>query len=150
MSRNSCRRIEQYLVSLVNQSRKSRHIRKYRLSKYLSNSARLHSRRMANSRNIFHDPNAGFENVAYIYNPKASDWQIASQFHRQWMGSPGHRSNILNNNNNTIGIGVVRRGSHFYATQKFTYSGITMNYPISITHDIYDTIIRPIKKILNI
>jgi uncharacterized protein YkwD len=149
MRRNNCRRIEQYLCSLVNQSRKKSGIRKYRMNRNLSNFAKDHSKRMANSRNIFHDPNAGFENVAYIFNPGASDWQLASQFHRQWMGSPGHRSNILNNNNDTIGIGVVQRGSHFYATQKFTKSGITMNYTGSIIQEIYDAVIRPINRILS-
>lgn len=104
---------------------------------------------MANARDIFHDPNTGFENVAYIFNPGASDRQIASQFHHQWMGSPGHRSNILNISNDTIGIGVVRRGSHFYATQKFSKSGITTNYSISIGHYFYNTIIRPINTILS-
>lgn len=91
------------------------------LNRGLSRLARNHSKWMAGGRHIFHDPDAGFENVAYIYHPGLSDWELAESFHRQWMGSSGHRANILHPSNNSIGIGVARRGNHFYATQKFTY-----------------------------
>jgi len=148
MPRNNCQRIESIIYSLTNKSRNKQGIRKYRYSKNLSNYARDHSKRMANARDIFHDSNAGFENVAYIFNPGSSDQQIASQFHRQWMKSSGHRSNILNTTNDIIGIGVVRRGSHFYATQRFSQSGIATNFSYSVFDSIYDSIVRPIDKIL--
>lgn len=70
------------------------------LTKYLTESARRHSKKMAHSRNIFHDPNVGFENVAYVYHPGLSDWELAKKFHKQWMQSSGHRANILHRNNN--------------------------------------------------
>ncbi len=121
MMRNSCSRIEHNIFRLVNSSRKKRHLHKMDLNRGLSRLARKHSKRMVRSGNIFHDPHAGFENVAYLCHPGQSDWEIAQSFHRQWMGSSGHRANILNHTNNSIGIGVARRGNHFYATQKFTY-----------------------------
>lgn len=121
MTHNSCSRIERNIFRLVNSSRKKRHLQKMGLNRGLSRLARKHSKRMARSGNIFHDPDASFENVGYVFHPGLSDWELAESFHRQWMDSFGHRANILHSSNNSIGIGVARRGNHFYATQKFTY-----------------------------
>lgn len=83
--------------------------------------ARKHSAWMARSGHFIHSPEPIFENIAFIQHPGLSDYEIAKQFHRQWMNSPGHRANILHSSNNQIGIGVVKRGSKFYATQQFSH-----------------------------
>ncbi|WP_319642625.1 CAP domain-containing protein [Methanovulcanius yangii] len=49
-----------------------------------------------------------------------SDQDIAYALHKIWMGSPGHRKNILENNFYRVGIGVHRKGSKFYATELFS------------------------------
>ena len=48
-----------------------------------------------------------------------SSKDVATQLHKSWMNSAGHRRNILNSNFSLIGIGVKRRGNNFYATQIF-------------------------------
>jgi len=44
---------------------------------------------------------------------------VALAFHKSWMGSQGHRRNILNGSFNLIGVGVKKRGRYYYATQIF-------------------------------
>ena len=48
-----------------------------------------------------------------------SSKDVALAFHKSWMGSPGHRRNILDSNFNLIGVGVKKRGKYYYATQIF-------------------------------
>ena len=49
----------------------------------------------------------------------STNHQIARAFHRTWMKSPDHRSNILNPSFSKLGIGVKRQGNKFYATELF-------------------------------
>jgi len=144
MTRHSCSRIEHNILKLVNSSRKKHDLQKMHLNRGLSRLARKHSKRMASENRIFHDPHAGFENIGEIYHPGLSDWELAVSFHRQWMSSSGHRANILHPSNNSIGIGVARRGNHFYATQKFTYRTVgsrTWNFNRKFQQNIGEAII---------
>lgn len=49
----------------------------------------------------------------------SSDHDIAKALHYQWMHSPGHRANILNEKFKKMGLGIKRHGNKFYATQVF-------------------------------
>jgi len=46
--------------------------------------------------------------------------ELARLIHKSWMGSPGHRKNILKPKYTHLGIGVIRRGEKVKATQKFS------------------------------
>lgn len=58
------------------------------------------------------------ENIAYIGGVSDAN-ELANQFMRNWMNSPGHRANILSNNFSSIGVGVYKTGNTVYATQEF-------------------------------
>lgn len=48
-----------------------------------------------------------------------TDKDIARALHDNWMGSSGHRKNILTQEFKKIGIGIKRNGNGFYATELF-------------------------------
>lgn len=89
----------------------------------LTESAAAHSTRMANGAGLTHDGwvdeirAAGYgngtlgQNVAYGYS--------ASNVVDGWMGSPGHRANILNGVFTDIGVGCVNRNGTLWWTQNF-------------------------------
>lgn len=58
------------------------------------------------------------ENIAYIQS-SSSNSSLASQFMTNWMNSSGHRANILSTNFSSIGIGIYKIGTTYYATQEF-------------------------------
>ncbi|MEM8658354.1 MAG: CAP domain-containing protein [Pseudomonadota bacterium] len=58
------------------------------------------------------------ENIAYR-TEAASDVATAQAIMEQWMGSPGHQANILDNRLAQIGVGVARGDGRVYAVQVF-------------------------------
>jgi uncharacterized protein YkwD len=60
------------------------------------------------------------ENIAMhsAYGPSSNPDTVARAFVQMWMGSSGHKANILNANYNRIGVGVAY-GQGCYATQDF-------------------------------
>jgi len=44
----------------------------------------------------------------------------ASFIHSQFMSSPNHRSNVLDRDMDSIGIGVVERGGQLFAVEDFS------------------------------
>ncbi len=57
------------------------------------------------------------ENIASHYG--ASPEEVAGSLMTGWMNSPGHRANILSGKYSHVGVGVVQKDLHFYATQAF-------------------------------
>ncbi|WP_404783837.1 CAP domain-containing protein [Altericista sp. CCNU0014] len=43
-------------------------------------------------------------------------------FQRGWMGSPGHRKNLLDRRYGQFGFGIAKSGSRIYAVQLFSFS----------------------------
>lgn len=70
------------------------------------------------------NPIASSENIAMRYENQISYWYFAELIVQQWMDSPGHRQNILDERLNALGCGAVfsvsndGTGSNFRATQK--------------------------------
>ncbi|WP_300383607.1 CAP domain-containing protein [Clostridium sp.] len=62
--------------------------------------------------------NAWGENIAYIQGGY-DNVVLATKFMDNWMNSSGHRANILSSNFSSIGVGVYKVGSTYYATQEF-------------------------------
>jgi uncharacterized protein YkwD len=123
-------KIERSLFDQVNQERASRGIPELKWNDKLMQSARKHTERMKAAHALTHqvdgEPvllqriattglrfNASAENVAYATNP--------DDLHPGWMHSEGHRRNILNPQYNSIGIGVLKSGNVYYATQNFAH-----------------------------
>jgi uncharacterized protein YkwD len=86
-----------------------------------------HKRANAIIRNFSHQgcPSGCGENIAMmpIGNIQGIGFvnreNIAQNFVKNWMRSPGHRSNILRTNYHSISIGVAQYGRKYYAVQLF-------------------------------
>jgi len=121
---------ERKVVALTNKRRKAHGCGPLVLRKTLRKAARRHTVRMAEAGQLEHQlpgepdlgrrvTNAGYtgwtmlaENIAYGYpTPRAVV--------RGWMGSQGHRANILNCRLNHIGVGLVRAHGVAWWTQVF-------------------------------
>jgi len=67
-------------------------------------------------------PNIGVsENIWMIKNGgKLSSWNLGRKAVRDWMGSEGHRRNLLDPRWKYLGTGTAQRGSKIYITQNFS------------------------------
>jgi uncharacterized protein YkwD len=116
---------ESTLANLINSERSKAGVRTLVLNDNASAVARDWAKTMANQNRLYHNPNLrrdienrvgrGWrmlgENVAY--NPSIND------MHRRFMGSSGHRANILNRSYTHLGVGVVAKNGQFWAAQVF-------------------------------
>lgn len=112
----------------TNEARVNAGLQPLRMTIRLNYVAQSWSERMAYEQTMYHNPNyssqypAGWsraaENVAYGYTP---DSVVAA-----WMGSTGHKANILRPEHNYIGIGVgVTSSGRLYFTQDFAQYNTT-------------------------
>jgi uncharacterized protein YkwD len=122
---------EQILLALANQARAEAGLAPLQSDQGLAKAARQHAETMAARQELSHqfpgEPdlmqrlaansdlrvNQVAENVG-----QASD---AQEVHEGFMGSPPHRANLLNPAYNSVGIGVVHRGSELYVVQDFAH-----------------------------
>jgi uncharacterized protein YkwD len=126
--------IEQKMFAMVNRERANAGVSELKWSDKLKQSARKHTEKLAEHRMLSHqfsdEPNvqarmaatgfhfsASAENVASTSGRSIAD--AAEEMHQGLMSSPGHRANILNPKYTAVGIGVVRKGNSYYATQNF-------------------------------
>ncbi len=119
------------LLVLINRARKSRGIKPLKTTPKLAKAARKWSGRLANTRNLRHDPGllgsvsrsagcsrvtAWGENVAYTSGSAASMFAM-------YMNSPGHRANILSRSFSYVGVGSINSsaswGTVHWNTMKF-------------------------------
>lgn len=135
----NCHEIERYILELVNKSREENGLNTLKNNSDLKDIAKNHSSDMANAGHIWHGNGVhlagGFagENVALMHSGRVrgfhheinSSWDVASALHSIWMDSPGHRANILRPGFNLLGVGVVRKGNGYYATQLFKAGGFS-------------------------
>jgi uncharacterized protein YkwD len=108
------------MLALINTARRHHGDHRLRLSASVSNSAKRHSRRMANNNTLFHTSNVGAklknwsvwgENVGY-------GWGVHQVF-TAWMHSAEHRANILKKKFRRIGVGLYWKGGKVWATADF-------------------------------
>jgi hypothetical protein len=106
-----------------------------RLMSDLTTIARRHSRRMASDHTIYHNNNLG--------NEVSGHWWAAGEnvgmgdscqaIHDAFMGSPGHRSNIIDRDYNQVGVGVAfDEDGTVYVTEDF--AGRPSGAPRRIVH----------------
>jgi uncharacterized protein YkwD len=126
------KRIEDEVVAIVNRERFNRGLPRLRIDERLRASARAHSQDMAERGYVAHlspdgttpaermracgHPQPGAENIA-MGQPRPQVVMTA------WMGSPGHRANILRPEFQAIGVGIhpTQRGQGPWWTQHFGY-----------------------------
>ncbi|QEG36217.1 CAP domain-containing protein [Bythopirellula goksoeyrii] len=58
------------------------------------------------------------ENLAYWEDPRLTVIELAESIHQGWIDSPGHQRNLVGDYHE-VGIGVVKQGHRYYATQNF-------------------------------
>ncbi len=122
---------EQYLLAMANQERARVGAQPLVWDDHLAAAALVHAERMAQEGAISHQfpgeaelqaraANAGArfrliaENVAEAQTPQI--------LHSSWMHSEGHRRNLLEPQENAVGIAVVQRDGQLYAVENFSES----------------------------
>jgi hypothetical protein len=112
---------ESEFVSRTNSERSSRGIRGYVVRSDLTAVARRQAARMASARRIYHNPNLTSE----VGNWRAVGENVGmggsvSRIHAAFMGSSGHRANILSTSFTEVGIGTARGGDgQIYVSEVF-------------------------------
>jgi uncharacterized protein YkwD len=110
------------LLSLTNKVRRNHDVRAVDLNWRLSRDALQHSRRMAESRSVFHTTN--LYRLIRPWNPSIWGENVGmagtvTRVQRLFMRSSAHRHNILRNRFSKVGIGAIRRGGRVWVTVVF-------------------------------
>jgi uncharacterized protein YkwD len=111
---------EAKLIAKINHARANHGLRALRPKPGLMRYAGQHSADMAARHSLYPTTNFGVvccwseigENIAYN--------STVRRVHRAFMGSPGHRANILNPHFRRVGVGIVKRGGVLWVTEIFT------------------------------
>ena len=112
------------LEARINRARRERGLRPLRVSLRMESYADSHAVLMAARGTLFHDSalksevvvgaSSWGENVGYT-----SSGDAAASLHRMFMGSSGHRANILKSRWTHMGVGVAKRNGRVYAVERF-------------------------------
>jgi uncharacterized protein YkwD len=112
--------MESQFVSQINSARASAGLPALSTSGDLTSVARSWSATMADEGKLYHRPGLG---------SAVSNWQLVgenvgqgpsvSALHSAFMGSPGHKANILNDRYTQVGVGVVVKDGTIWVTQVF-------------------------------
>ena len=110
------------MLHLLNQTRRSHGLPTFRLNRSLSHLAWLHSKRMSEQNRCFHT--LDLDGAVRPYNPSIWGENVGAagtmrRVRTLWMGSAGHRANLLNARFRRIGIGVVRARGMVWVTTIF-------------------------------
>jgi len=119
-------RYEADVVTATNKERTSRSLTALTTQACVNQYANTHAARMASEKRMYHQElgpilkacklNGVGENVAYGYS---SGTAVTAG----WMGSTGHRQNILNPDYRQLGVGAAQDADgHWYAAQVFGYA----------------------------
>ena len=112
---------ERRMARKINNARTSRGLGKLRLDRHLSRVARVHTKAMTDTRQLFHTANLGSkvtrwtrlgENVGYGAGVKS--------LHRAFMRSSGHRANILGRFR-YVGVATRKAGGRLWTTIVFEH-----------------------------
>jgi uncharacterized protein YkwD len=112
-------------LQLLNQTRRNHGLPAFRLNANVSHFAWKHSKKMAERYRCIHTAN--LYDVVRAYSPSTWGENVGAagtlkRVRTLWMGSGGHRANILNPRFRRIGIGVVKARGLLWVTTIF-YGG---------------------------
>ena len=110
---------EYRLLNRINDSRAAYGLAPLRLGRKLSTYAESHSAAMSSQAALFHT--RSFSSLC-CWSSISENVAVAStvrQVHRNLMGSPGHRANILDPNKRVVGLGVVKSSGRLWVTEVF-------------------------------
>jgi uncharacterized protein YkwD len=113
------------MFHLLNQTRRSHGLPVFRLNRDLSHFAWQHSKRMSEQNRCFHT--LDLYGAVRAYTPSTWGENVAGagtlrRVRTLWMGSAGHRANVLNPRFRRVGVGVVRARGLVWVTAIF-YGG---------------------------
>jgi uncharacterized protein YkwD len=113
------------MFHLLNQTRRSHGLPVFRLNRDLAHFAWQHSKRMSEQNRCFHT--LDLYGAVRAYTPSTWGENVAAagtlrRVRSLWMGSSGHRANVLNPRFRKVGIGVVRARGLVWVTAIF-YGG---------------------------
>ncbi len=117
--------LEKQAFALLNNERNKRGLPKLVWSASLADSARSHSRAMAQAHRLTHEPFASEHLPKGAYRENVSLSTTLTSSHRNLLQSPSHRRTVLDSELKSVGVGIVEiRGSGadrvLYMTQRFT------------------------------
>jgi uncharacterized protein YkwD len=124
-------RVEQSVVTLVNEERRRRGLPALRADEQLARAARAHSRDMCRRAYLAHvasDGSTAFDRMrAAGYRSPASEniargYPTPHAVMHGWMASPGHRANIIDPDFRAIGVGVAHSPDGPFWTQNFGFA----------------------------
>lgn len=125
----------QQILELTNQDRTAHGLKPLEWDENLASAAAAHADRMADAKSLSHQY-PGEPDVAARAAQAGAHFQAvaentamgpsASGIEKQWMTSVPHRTNILDPQMNSIGIGVAEKGGYLYAVEDFANSSQTM------------------------
>lgn len=122
---------EQYLIAAANQERAAQGIAPLKLDPALTAAARNHATLMVQRQDLSHqfpgEPGLfpRIQQYSQVFDAVAENVAFAptvERLHSGWMGSPGHRANLLNPAYNRIGVSVIANGREIYAVEDFGHS----------------------------
>ena len=110
------------MLNLLNQTRRSHGLPVFRLNRNLSHNAWLHSKQMSEQNRCFHT--ADLYGAVSAYSPLTWGENVGAagtlrRVRTLWMGSGGHRANLLNARFRRVGIGVARARGMVWVTVIF-------------------------------
>ncbi len=111
---------QQRMVDLVNRDRAAHGRRALVVDDQLVTKAQRWAEKMARDGRISHSTLT--DGVPSCWRRLGENVAVSSSvdgLHRAWMGSSGHRANILDGSFTHIGVGVVNRGGRYYGVQVF-------------------------------
>jgi len=112
---------ESQFVSKINAERAKKGLSRLSVAGDLVSIGRRHSGRMADKGSIWHNPNLADEVSGNwtVLGENVGMGPTVDNLHAAFMNSPGHRANILDNDWNEMGIGVVVDNKTIYVTEIF-------------------------------
>lgn len=111
---------ESCIRSKTNQERTSRGIAALKDDPRIDTVARRHSDQMASDETVYHNSNLQNEIPPYEYaGENVGMGPDCQSVHDAFMGSPGHKENMLDRDYQRVGVGVTRRDDLIYVTVDF-------------------------------
>jgi uncharacterized protein YkwD len=117
---------EKKLVGLINKARANRDVGKLKTSAMLSKLARKHSTAMMNQGNpVMHSSTSQLyhymdeANCAARIGENVGRASDVNEMHQAFMGSAGHRENVLASYWKKVGVGIRKSGGNVWTTELF-------------------------------
>lgn len=127
---------ESALLDAINHERSKAGLPPLQWDAALAASARQHAQLMAQKHSLSHQfpgelplQDRAAHNGAHftVISENVAQGPTVMGLHTQWMNSPPHRANILDNEVNSLGIAIAQSGTTLFAVEDFSYAVAYLN-----------------------